>query len=247
MADVEAARRVEAARPEHRGELEGLLESVFGQPDAGRVLVAAERALGADELRRELGIPLADFNRALRDFGRPPIHFVEGHDAAFGSFLAANRDWVLDAIRSHFPSSSSVPAGISVSTRSSVFSKGLEPDPEWLDTFVVPDDELMHRQVTQWLNAHGISPAPADSDLTALDTVRQGNEELLDGQLPLFRNVVTAWCERFSHERPDAWADTGESFARSCKILDASTSWPSTLRTCFVGSKPWVSGPPTCP
>src|SRR5204862_6766462 len=76
LVDVDAARQVEAASLEHRDELAALLEAFVEAPTADQLLVAAERALGADELRRDLGITLADFNRALRELGRQPIHFV---------------------------------------------------------------------------------------------------------------------------------------------------------------------------
>jgi hypothetical protein len=243
LAGVNAARQVEAASFEHRDELAALLESVVGKQTADRLVDVAERALGADELRRTLEIPFADFNRALRELGRPPIHFVAEHDDAFRSFVATHRDRVLDAIRLHYFPAFKLRVDLSRYTKLRLLP-GLEPDPDWLDTFVVPEDELMQRRITDWLGVEGIAPAPGDSRLPSLDTVRQSNEALLDGQLPFVRSLVTAWCDRNSCARPEAWADTLRVRERlqAAGCLDFSKLDASELLAWFETLGLWPAG-----
>jgi hypothetical protein len=182
LVDVDAARQVEAAILEHRDELAALLEAFVEAPTADRLLVAAERALGADELRRDLRITLADFNQALRELGRQPIHFVDEHDAAFRSFVATNRDRLLDAIRLHFLPDFKRRGDLGRYAELRLYPD-LAPDPDWLETFEVPEDDLMEKRIMYWLDAQGISSAPVECDLDDVDTVRQSNETLLDEQL----------------------------------------------------------------
>lgn len=207
IADMDAARQVEVADPQDRDELVDLLGSIAGPDAVAQLLAAAERAASPDDLRRALDISLEEFNRALRDLGRQPVHFVAAHEDAFRSYVVNERDALLDAIRLRF-----LPEFVSVGDLSRYSElrslPGLERDPDWLDSFERPGRDQMQARVMQWLDANEITPGSADSRLAPVDVVRQHNEVLLDRQLPRLRDLVTAWCQLNEAPRPEVWSNT---------------------------------------
>ena len=69
---------------------------------AEELRLVARGAGAVDELRRALDITLADFNSALRELGRPLIHYTDEHAQAFATFIATHRDDLLPEVRRAF-------------------------------------------------------------------------------------------------------------------------------------------------
>ena len=72
---------------------------------------------------------------ASRELGRPSIHYIDEHEAAFRGFVAANRHRLLDALRLHFLSEFTANRDLGQYVKLRLFP-GLVRDPGWLETSV---------------------------------------------------------------------------------------------------------------
>ena len=66
------------------------------------ILQIVDSGRDSNDLRLALSIPLGPFNRALRDLGRPPLHFGGQHEAVFAHFLNEHRESLSARLRRHF-------------------------------------------------------------------------------------------------------------------------------------------------
>lgn len=206
LAGSGSARQLEGATPANRDDLLSLLEQLLEPHLATRLMAVCEQAPNPDTLRRHFEIPLADFNVALGELGRRPIHFPEEHQAEFRGFVAASRSQILEIIRRHFWEAFLAKADLAdyAELRS---LPGLAPDPAWLDSMEIPDRMAMQARVTAWLAERNVLTVAAP-ELEPVEAVRELNERFLDEWLPIARAVVFAWCLKRGESPPEAWSST---------------------------------------
>jgi hypothetical protein len=195
----------EARSLDDEDEVVALLDELDLPVSAAELRMLARGAAGADDLRRALEIPLAEFNAALRSLGRAAIHYDLEHAQTFAAFVANERNWLLLELRRAY-----LPAfrqGLSLTTyveaRNSL--RLLEPDPSWLNDHELPPKALMRRRVRQWLDEATPDLQPSDEDLEPLDVVQRANRAYLREVLTTAQRAVLAWCPRHTAVVPDLW------------------------------------------
>ena len=181
------------------------LQEALSRDDSERLLSLGEQALSPDELRREMGIALVDFNRALVSLGRRPIRFERDHEAEFDRFLGQHRDAIRHRLREAFMAQFKAYGDLRRYAELRML-EGLGPNADWLDYAERPTPDQMTEQVEDWLRDNGIMPGVAAS-LPPLDDVVDANERFLDGALPTLRGLVAAWCRKEGLEVNEDWRD----------------------------------------
>jgi hypothetical protein len=168
-------------------------------------LRSVARGADVDDLRRGLGITLAEVNRALRALGRPPIHYTEEHAQAFATFIGTHRDETLSNLRrAYLPLfRNGAPLDAYVAARDGLRSLG--PDPAWLEEHEVPPDVVMKTRVDGWLYAATADLQPADDVVKPLDVVQRDNRGLLREILGSAQRTILAWSQLHGRDVPYLW------------------------------------------
>ena len=248
LTDLEFALEVETGMYRDRDSLAQALVTRLTPLEVETVLTRVESGQQGDELRTSLEIPLGSFNRALRDLGRPPIHYTGQHEAAWAHFLNSQRRWLSQRLRRHFLRRFQATDDLS-SYAELRHLPGLGPDPQWLDEYETPPDDVMRSRCDAWLADHHI-PTPADDERSAqelpdLDQVREANQRLLDMALPRLTALWGAWLKK--HDAPDAGLG-GPELVRE-KLLDSgcldfSAHTDDSLLPWLVHMRLWPQGMP---
>jgi hypothetical protein len=203
------------------------------------VLDAALDAATIDELRRSLGIALAELNDTITRIGRPyaPIDHSHQHADDFADHVRTRRRRIDDRIRwARWP-------------RFAAY----EPQPDWpllrrTDTFT-PDpawnttvDELSAAHMDERLEAEltrllGRSPPATGQPLPPADECSQKNTALVTSQIPRLTALVTAWSAKRGSATPSPWDDPDAAGRALLEALDgcgalafAELSTPDILR-----------------
>jgi hypothetical protein len=165
----------------------------------------ARGAGGVDDLRRALGITLADVNSALRALGRPPIHYMEEHAHAFAAFVGTHHEETLRELRRAYLPLFRNGAALDgyVAARDGLRSLGA--DPAWLDEHEVPPEAAMKARVDEWLQAATADLQPAADAVKALDVVQRDNRGLLREILGSGQRTILAWSQLHGRGVPELW------------------------------------------
>jgi len=163
------------------------------------------RAGGVDDLRRGLGISLAEFNEALLSIGRRPISYAEEQANAFAEFVAQHQEatWLelRQAYLSRFRSESDLEAY--VLARDGL--RQLGPDPAWLAVYELPPETDMETRLREWLNTAIDGTRPAGDRLRPLDAVQRDNRGRVREFLAEVQRIVLAWSQEPGRSAPAIW------------------------------------------
>ncbi|MFD8645680.1 sacsin N-terminal ATP-binding-like domain-containing protein [Streptomyces zaomyceticus] len=173
-------------------------------PSADLVALARSSTKPA-ELRDELRLDFQEFNAALVALGYATYSYPDVHEQAFGDFLRAHADVLLDRLRERYAAVVAMGGDFSRYTAARGLHD-LRPDPDWLSRFITPPPEVMRGRVREWLREYG-----ADDDLEKpgllqpVDRLREHNASEVDGLVERLIPLVDAWCRRRDVELPTGW------------------------------------------
>lgn len=137
-------------------------------------------------VRSNLNIPLPRLNEAISNLGPPfrEIRNVEGIERSFRSFVLANRESIISAVRAVFyPTYKS--GGNLNQYRAYRDLQGLIPHPQWAEDYYEVEEDIMRAEVEEWLAACGAS-------LTAAETWPPIDELRLKNRVRMLELVQTA-------------------------------------------------------
>ncbi|MFG2484520.1 sacsin N-terminal ATP-binding-like domain-containing protein [Streptomyces virginiae] len=159
------------------------------------------------ELRDELRLDFRQFNAALATLGPgySPYTYPDRHEQAFGDFVRAHADVLVDRLREHY----AVVAEEGGDFSPYVAARGLHsllPDPDWLDLYMTPPLEVMRARAQEWLRKHD-----ADDDLgrpgflQPVSLLRELNAAAISALVERLIPLVHAWCHQQGVEAPAGW------------------------------------------
>ena len=166
----------------------------------------ARTAGAADDVRRAMGITLADFNGALRALGRPPIHYTEEHAQAFSTFIGTHRDETLLVVRRAYLALFRDGTALNAYVEARDGLRSLGPDPAWLDEHEIPSDVAMRERLTQWLQGVTAGLQPATDTLKPIDVVQRDNRARVRELAGGAQRTILAWCELHGSDIPELWS-----------------------------------------
>lgn len=147
----------------------------------GEILTLCRTNIGLVNLRDALHLDFVRFNKALVDEfpSWPPIRHPEIHQEAMQQFITLHRTAILNRLREAY-----LPTALSRGELSQYLVArsltDLEPDPEWLDLYIEPPENLIELRVTQWLVAHDANPdLSLPAQLPDVEDLRRRNAEQL--------------------------------------------------------------------
>ncbi len=168
------------------------------------------------ELRDELHLDFKEFNAVLATLGYSTYSYPDVHEQAFGDFLGAHAEALLNRLREHYAVVADEGGDFSRYTAARGLHD-LRPDPDWLSRFMTPPPEVMHDRVREWLREHG-----ADDDLERpgllqpVDRLRERNASAVDALVARLIPLVEAWCRRQHVEPPIGWRGAVLLESKSC-------------------------------
>lgn len=162
------------------------------------------RVTSMGNVRDELHLNFRDFNKALRELGRPALLNRDGHKQAVDYYRSQHRLEILRALRLRF--ASAFASGDSLDAYlSSRDLEGIRADPAWLEECDTPTDGMIVTAVQAWLESHGGAVVP-DAELAIdVEAVRVENRQVLRELLVESGPVVRAWSVRHGAALPDLW------------------------------------------
>ncbi|MFG2298704.1 sacsin N-terminal ATP-binding-like domain-containing protein [Streptomyces sp. NPDC048603] len=159
------------------------------------------------ELRDELRLDFRQFNTALAMLGPgySPYTYPERHEQAFGDFVRAHTDALVERLRERYAVIVEEDGDFSpyVAARG---LHSLSPDRDWLDLYMTPPLEVMRAKAQEWLRRHG---AEDDLDrpglLQPLGVLRELNAAAISALVGRLIPLVHAWCHQHGVEAPAGW------------------------------------------
>lgn len=156
----------------------------------------AQAAPSLADLRDRLGISFADFNAALASLGADyePIRNPQGHVLAMASYLTRHRDAITDSLRAAalddfdrgiLPADYAAKAAELASAilrriaAPQEWTRPLDPDPAWLDTWDLPPDGVLAARVADWLGPGAADAATRVASLPSIGEARTANARAL--------------------------------------------------------------------
>ncbi|MFF4850468.1 sacsin N-terminal ATP-binding-like domain-containing protein [Streptomyces sp. NPDC001194] len=159
------------------------------------------------ELRDELCLDFRQFNSALAMLGPgySPYTYPDRHEQAFGDFVGAHSDVLVERLREHY----AVVAEEGGDFSAYVAARGLHslrPDPDWLDLYMTPPLEVMRAKAREWLRKHD---AEDDLDrpghLQPVGLLRELNAVAISALVGRLIPLVHAWCHQHGVAAPAGW------------------------------------------
>lgn len=147
-----------------------------------------------DELRRELGIPLADYNQALLALNRTPISYAAEQASAVAEYVGLHYEESMLGLRRGFLTAFRAERDLSayVTARDDLLS--LSPDEEWALQLEMPTADQMAALLSDWLCRAVAGRASAGEALEPVDVVRRNNRAMLHGTLERVQRTLLAWA-----------------------------------------------------
>ena len=196
-------------------------------------------------MRDELHIGFAEFNRVLIALGGEyaPIQNPQGLVTAMASHLAKQRDLIIDRLRARAAplfDAGILPVkyadmlgelGAAILRRTTPpgeWSRPLDPDPDWLNTWDQPPEAEMARRVDVWIATLPTDMPLPTCDLPALLDTRAANTRSLNVFIECAVARLPLWSIKRGGVLPPTWvtANDTDEFARqvaSAGILDFRT------------------------
>ncbi|MCT4357448.1 hypothetical protein M5362_30550 [Streptomyces sp. Je 1-79] len=152
----------------------------------------------------------------LATLGYSTYAYPDVHDQAFGDFLRAHADALLDRLREHY----AAVADEGGDFFRHMVARGLHdlrPDPDWLSRFMTPPPEVMRGRVREWLRQHGANDdLERPGLLQPVDRLRERNASAVDALVARLIPLVEAWCRRQNVEPPTGWRGAVLLESKSC-------------------------------
>ncbi|WP_342251247.1 ATP-binding protein [Sphingomonas sp. OTU376] len=167
-----------------------------GGVEEARILVTLCReAEGLDELRRTIGLPLAEFNAAAAALGPrfPPLRFEASLRRAFEERLDELRPALSEQVRNAF--TAPVLADIDLAAyREARDLKWISFEESWTETHDDLDDATIDARIAKL--ADEALPKPIGAPDGALNDLRQRNRTALSAELDTLRRLASAWASK---------------------------------------------------
>lgn len=218
-------------------------------PAAARALVEACReAESLDDLRRNLRIPLADFNAACAALGPrfPPLRFDAALRRSFQDRTDEVRPSIIGRIRDAYaaPSLTAIPLD---RYREAMSLAWITFDETWPDIHDELDDATIDARIDAL--AKTTLPAPTTTMTTDVDQMRQQNRTTLTTELEAIRRLGAAWRAKVAGRTlPSSWMAKPETFVRdtiATGVLDFLLVEPAALPAALAHAGLWPPGMPT--
>lgn len=169
------------------------------------------------ELKNQFSLNLLKLNSVLRQLGSrfQPINNKDLHVRIFRSYLANHNLRIVDQIRVRFLNVFDEYQDLSLYVQLREATMTIEADPEWHESMDDLPDEIMSKQVHNWLLSHGVSPVGVSHTLTTLTECRDNNARLLREFTKQYSLIVSAWAglnqDGTSDELRALWLEPGTS------------------------------------
>ncbi|MDA8311626.1 MAG: DUF3883 domain-containing protein [Actinomycetota bacterium] len=200
------------------------------------------------DLRDALGLDFVAFNEALARLDPPhgPLRHPDRHDQAMARFVEAHDEAILSRLREAYLSRA-LEGGDLTGYGEGRSHEGLTADPEWLDLFAEPPEEVVAEKVGEWLAGHGASSdLDCPSVLPEVKALREHNFGHLDEIVREADPRLRAWCRKHGLDMPSGWSSpVGEarsaletsyladfSYLTSEQLLDVvaeALGWPPSM------------------
>jgi len=179
-------------------------------------------------MRDKFQLGFAEFNRVLISLGGEyaPIQNPQGLVTAMASRLARHRDLIIDRLRARAApvfDAGILPAnyadmmtelGASILRRTTPpneWSRPLDPDPEWLNTWDQPPEADLARRVDAWIATLPTDASGAKGDLPSLVDTRAENTRRLNAFIERAVARLPLWSIKRGGVLPPAWVTTAET------------------------------------
>ena len=189
-------------------------------------------------MRDELQIGFAEFNRVLIALGGEyePIQNPQGLVTAMASYLAQQRDLIIDRLRARAAplfDAGILPVnyadmvselGAAILRRTTPpdeWSRRLDPDPEWLNTWDQPPPAEMARRVDDWIATLPTDTLAPKSNLPPLLDTRVANTRRLNAFIECAVARLPLWSIKRGGVLPPAWVTANESDELSRQVASA--------------------------
>ncbi|MGV8968374.1 MAG: DUF3883 domain-containing protein [Cellulomonas sp.] len=189
-------------------EVRALLEVLVGAIGATKLLESAERAETLDEVRRQVGISLGDFNDAQLAIGRQPLTFPDQHRASLEAYISEHRGELSNALRLRYVANFRNQEPLDDYVRARDF-RGITVESAWLHDREIPSDGDLSLAVDRWKAREGVA-RETEEELSDLDEARNANAILLRRELGRIAATVHAWLRQNDAPAPAAWDEQTE-------------------------------------
>lgn len=176
---------------------------------AGHTILAAARESGSlGDLRDTLQLDFARFNAVLRDLGDEyhPIHNESGHVQALRHFVDRHHEDLLLRLRRRFIAAYQAHKPLDDYANARELY-ALSPDPEWLDRYERPPEELLATHVDLWIDSFGEDPTDHTGALLPIGELRHANREIVVATATLANTLVPAWARKNHSPVPEVWEE----------------------------------------
>ncbi|MFF3896865.1 sacsin N-terminal ATP-binding-like domain-containing protein [Streptomyces sp. NPDC001812] len=192
----------------------------------------------------ELGVALAEANRAWQTLGLPTVDNAETHQRQFQSWLQQNRARMADRVRDAYVAThkAGTPLTEYVRLRS---LPGLEPDPRWgLEHWDLPVD-LLDAHAEEWTVTHLPPPPARQHHPRPVAEIHEDCVDTIHARLPRLRVRMEAWLNRQGREGPSLPSATEVAAAMDAEgLLDFEPIGTRTLIAWLQSHGHWPAGMP---
>jgi uncharacterized protein DUF3883 len=162
---------------------------------------------GLAGLRDALGLDFLRFNDALMhtDPPRPPLRHPERHEQAIARYVEAHRTAIVDRLReAYLPSA--LHGGNLTAYGQARSLDGITADPDWLEKYADPSEDVVAQQVAAWLAGHGANTdLESQTSMPDLTRLRSRNFTMLDTIAQEAEPRLRAWARKHGSAVPVAW------------------------------------------
>jgi hypothetical protein len=229
-------------------EIAGAIVAAGGSVDLARDLITSCReAESLDELRRSLGLPLAEYNAACAELGTrfPPLRFDRLLRRLFEDRVEELRPALAERVRDAF-ATQPLKAIRLADYREALKLDWITFDEGWIDTHDGLDDATVDAHIDA-LAATAL-PIARSTPGGSLDGLRQRNRLTLSASVEELKRVASAWVSKATGRAlPGIWNSKPEAIIREALnsgVFDFSTVEAASLPEALQVAGLWPVGMP---
>jgi hypothetical protein len=223
-------------------------------PRLAQALAASREAESLSSMRDTLGLDYKRFNDALRALEPEyePILNRQGHAHAMTHYVQINRTRLLQELRRRYLED--FRQGKSLDAYIVARELDISPDPQWLEAYDLPTDDMLENRIIAWLASHGDHGDTAAA-LPDIDLARTQNQALMARTVDIASRLIPAWARKNKAPLASIWAEDAPSekllsIAREDGFLDfellgedqvvawlrRNGMWPEAMPRTFVAN-----------